>query len=124
MKIHLCLLVCAAACSPAVSRVTPQACPRGGVDPTTLVPVAQQPKPTDIFIPPLPIPNGVRGNHSTIRVVVDTVGRVIPDSVLVCGISDVAYSQRVADAVAALQFRPRQIAGRPVVSPALFLFDF
>ena len=123
MKILIFAFLCAAACSTSVSRVVPQRCPPGGIDPATLIPAADQPKAAELFIPPLPIPTGVRGSRSIIRVVVETLGHVIPDSVLVCGIADDRYSHRVAEAAAALQSRPRRVAGRPVIAPALLVYD-
>jgi hypothetical protein len=70
------------------------------------------------------MPNDVRGSHASIRVVVDALGRVMSDSVIVCGIANPTYSRRVAEAAAALQFQPRRAAGHPVVAPALLVYDF
>jgi hypothetical protein len=52
------LLLCAslAACTAAALRVAPQACPSIGIDPATLVAASDQPKPIELFLPPLPIP--------------------------------------------------------------------
>jgi hypothetical protein len=105
------------------THATPQPCP-SSVDAGSFVTRPDQPKPVRLFSPPRPIPSGVRGSRSTIRVVVDTDGHVMPDSVMVCGIADRRYLGRVADAVAALQFRPRKVNGRSVIAPAIITYDF
>jgi hypothetical protein len=122
MKTLLLLGLALVACWPA-SHATPQPCP-SSVDVGAFVTRPDQPKPLRLFAPPTPIPRSVRGSRSTIRVVVDTLGRVMPDSVMVCGIADRQYVGRVADAVAALRFRPRQVNGRRVIAPAIITYDF
>ncbi|HEY7395583.1 MAG TPA: hypothetical protein VH559_12100 [Gemmatimonadaceae bacterium] len=118
------LILCSAlvACSAAI-HATPQPC-RSNVDFGSLVNRPDLPRPLRLFAPPRPIPSSVRGSRATVRVVVDTVGRVFPDSVMVCGIADRHYLRTLADAVAALRFRPARLNGRWVVSPAVITYDF
>lgn len=113
-----------AACATATSRVAPQRCPSTGIDPDSLVPVAEQPKPIELLTPPLPIPTAIAGQRATIRVVVDSLGAVMRDSVTVRGVSDQAYARRVADLVAGVRFQPRRVGGHPVNSPALLIYAF
>ena len=119
------LILCSAlvACSWPGSHATPQQCP-SSVDVGSFVTSPDQPKPVRLFTPPRPIPSSLRGTRSTIRVVVDTLGRVMPDSVMVCGIADRRYLGRVADAVTDLRFRPRRVNGRSVIAPAIITYDF
>jgi hypothetical protein len=124
MKVLVFIAVFGLGCASTLPRLSPQRCPPGGIDPATLAPLGEQPKPLELFIPPLPIPSSAHGQRSTMRVVVDTLGAVMRDSVMVCGITDERYSHQVAEAAAALRFRPRQIAGRSVQSPALLAYDF
>ena len=112
------------ACSAAHSGLAPQQCPLTGIDPTSLVATVEQPKPIELFTPPLPIPTAVAGQRATIRLVVDTAGAVMRDSIMVCGLSDAAYTRRVAELVAAVRFAPRRVGGRPVNSPALLVYSF
>src|SRR5215510_15003383 len=93
------LILCSAlvACWWPGRHAAPQPCP-SSVDVGSFVTRPDQPKPVRLFSPPRPIPRSVRGTRSTIRVVVDTLGRVMPDSVMVCGIGDREYLGRVADA--------------------------
>jgi len=120
------LILCTAlvvACWGPASHATPQQCP-SSIEVGAFVTRPDQPKPVRLFSPPRPIPSSVRGSRSTIRVVVDTLGRVMPDSVMVCGIADRRYLGQVADAVADLRFRPRRVNGRSVVAPAIITYDF
>ena len=113
-----------AACSPPLTRVSAWPCPSSGLDPSALLAVADQPKPIELFVPPTPIPTNVAGHRSTIRVVVDTLGRVMSDSITVCGLPNASYAKRLAEAAAAVRFRPRVVANRAVIAPALLVYDF
>lgn len=72
----------------------------------------------------MPISPRVRGNNLLIRVVVDTFGRVMPDSITVCGVADPIYLQRLAEEVSRLRFRPGLMNARHVVAPALLSYNF
>ena len=66
---------------------------------------------------PLPIPASERGRRVEIRVVVDTSGRALRDSVTVCGIRDARYEELVATKMAALPFVPARRDGLAVTWP-------
>ena len=117
-------VVAAVACVGQTQRIAPLPCPSSGIDVGTLPPAAQRPRPIELLVPPLPIPSSLRNVHATIRVVVDTAGRVVPDSVMVCGIPDVAYSRRFAAEMVALRFVPGRGPTGPIVSPAVLVYDF
>jgi hypothetical protein len=102
------------ACVPAAPRVSPQPCPTGGIAATAVRPPNDQPTPTTMFAPPTPVPAGVLGHRASIRVVVDTGGRVMPDSITICGVADPAYARRLAEAVATVRF----VAARRDISVA------
>jgi hypothetical protein len=76
------------------------------------------------FIPPVPLSPHVRGNRAVIRVVIDTVGRVMADSVTICGVEDPMYAQRLAEEVSRLRFRPGLMNARHVVAPAFISYAF
>src|SRR5215475_8553429 len=90
------LILCSAlvACWWPGGHATPQPCP-SSLDVGSFVTRPDQPKPVRLFSPPRPIPSSVRGSRSTIRVVVDTLGHVMSDSVMVCGIADRRYLGQV-----------------------------
>src|SRR4051794_15380566 len=88
----LCALL--AACASAPRPLSPRLCPSGEIEAATLIPLAEQPKPVELFAPPVPIPSSVFGHRASIRAVIDTGGRVMRDSVLVCGIPDERYARR------------------------------
>jgi hypothetical protein len=112
-----------AGCAGPIRLVRPRACPAQGFtyrkDPELSAPRLER-----IFIPPVPVSTLIRGNHSLIRVVIDTVGRVMPDSITVCGISDPMYVQRMAEEVARYRFHPGLLHARHVVAPAFLAHDF
>ena len=58
------------------------------------------------------------------RVVIDTFGHVMPDSVTVCGISDPMYAQRMAEEVSRLQFRPGLMNAKHVIAPTFLPYAF
>ena len=72
----------------------------------------------------MPTSKYIRGNHAVIRLVVDTLGRVMPDSVTVCGISDPMYAQRLAEEISRIPFRPGLMNARHVVAPTFIIRDF
>ena len=124
MKVSSILCFLLTACASAPRPPSPQLCPSGGIEPATLITLTDQPKPIELLTPPIPIPSSVAGRRASIRVVVDTAGRVMRDSVIVCGLPDERYARRLADLVADIRFRPRQLSGRLVVAPALLVYDF
>lgn len=75
-------------------------------------------------MPPMPVPSTVHGREIVVRVVVDTSGRVVQDSVTICGLQDPLYLQRVAEEVSAMRFRPGLMRAKHVIAPAIFPFNF
>jgi hypothetical protein len=113
-----------AACKPPVRLVRMQPCPAAGLESERIPLALAVPHPEGLFIPPMPISTRVRGNHLLIKLVIDTSGRVMPDSVTICGITDPLYAQRVAEEVSHLRFRPGLMYARHVIAPALLSYDF
>jgi len=58
------------------------------------------------------------------RLVVDPAGRVVRDSISVCGISDAAYRQRVVALLARVSFDPGRRNGVAVQSHVAIRYDF
>ena len=101
-----------------------QTCPAGGLAQDSVAAGVAAPRPLGLATPPLPVPNGVRGSVATIRVVVDTTGRAVRDSILVCGLKDRGYAKRLAAAVAAVMFQPARAAGRPIAGATVLTYRF
>jgi hypothetical protein len=72
----------------------------------------------------MPVPATTHGRRMTVRVVVDTTGRVMQDSVTICGLQDPTYLQRVAEEVSQMRFRPGLLRAKHVIAPTLFTYDF
>ena len=94
------------ACPVAAPRIFPIECPSGTLDELGVRPESDRPRPSSLFIPPVPIPADIRGHRAVLRVVVDSLGRSIPDSTSVCGIPNQQYAAKMVKAVAALRFVP------------------
>jgi hypothetical protein len=114
----------AGSCSAPVRLVRPRPCPAEGLGGERIPLALAVPHPEEIFIPPMPISTHARGSHLLVRVVVDTSGRVMPDSVSVCGMKDPMYAQRIAAEISRLRFRPGLMFARHVIAPALIVYDF
>jgi hypothetical protein len=111
-------------CPSPVRVVHPQPCPARDlgaerISPELAIPHAEQP-----FIPPMPVPSTTHGRRMVVRVVVDTSGRVMRDSVTICGIQDPLYRQRLAEEISEMRFRPGLMRAKHVIAPTLFTFDF
>jgi len=104
--------------------VRPRPCPGEQLGNEVVPKTLALPRPEGIFIPPMPVSSRVRGSHALIRVVVDTFGHVMPDSVTICGIADAMYAQRLAEEVSQLRFRPGLMNARHVVAPTLMTYQF
>ena len=72
----------------------------------------------------MPVPSTTHGRRMVVRVVVDTSGRVMPDSVTICGVADPVYLQRLAEEISEMRFRPGLMRAKHVIAPTLFTFDF
>jgi hypothetical protein len=87
------------------------------------VEIEQQPSPETLLVPPTP-PAKVRGSQAVVQIIIDSTGRVLPDSVWICGVSDRAYSAKLAAVMAGASFRPARGEGRPVRSVLSLSFTF
>jgi hypothetical protein len=72
----------------------------------------------------MPVAASVRGTHAVVRVVVDTTGFVMADSITVCGIADPMYAQRLAEEISRLRFRPGLMNAKHVVAPTFLPYAF
>jgi len=112
-------LLVLAACVSAGSvpdRIFPQPCPSGGLGIPPQAVGAPQPAPRHMAVPPMPIPTSLFGQTLTIRMVIDTAGHVLTDSVTVCGVHDTEYASRLATTYAKLPFTPAETPEGPLQS--------
>jgi hypothetical protein len=116
--------VLALGCTGPARVVHPQPCPATPLESERISLELLIPHTDRLFIPPMPVPPTLHGRRMTVRVVVDTTGRVMRDSVMICGLQDPTYLQRVAEEVSAMRFRPGLIRAKHVVAPTLFTYDF
>lgn len=114
----------AVGCAGPVRVVHPQPCPATPLEAERVSIELASPHVEEAFIPPMPVPTTVRGSRMVIRLVIDTNGRVMHDSVTVCGISDPMYIQRVAEEVSQIRFRPGLMRAKQVIAPALLTYPF
>ena len=82
------------------------------------------PRPRSFFIPPLPPPAAVRGQSLLARLVVDSSGATVRDSIAVCGIADAAYARELALRLARLTFEPARRDGAAVRAPVFIGYQF
>lgn len=80
--------------------------------------------PRGMFLPPLPPPTDVRGHRMEARLVVDERGRVIRDSITLCGIPNPAYQREIVRELAKIPFEPARRDGVMVRAPVLVRFEF
>jgi len=111
-------------CAGPVRVVHPQPCPPWSLESEKISLELAIPRAEHLFIPPMPVPATTKGRRMVVRVVVDTTGHVMRDSVTICGISDPTYAQRVAEEVSQLRFRPGLLRAKHVIAPSLFTYDF
>jgi len=116
--------IAASACSAPVRLVRPQLCPARGLAIDWVPPTLALPRREESFIPPMPVSTSVRGNRAVVRVVIDTFGHVMADSITVCGIADPMYAQRMAEEVARLRFRPGLMNAKHVIAPTFIPYAF
>jgi protein TonB len=80
------------------------------------------PTPTDIFLPPLPVPASVKGFHLIAEFDVDETGRVL--SMTFTETRDRGYNRRLAEVLRAFRFRPgTKPDGTPVRMKAQVVVD-
>src|SRR5262245_8989367 len=81
------------------------------------------PTPTKLFIPPLPIPDGVRGFHLIAEYEVDETGKVVDFKFTPT--RDAAYNRRLEGMLKSLTFRPgTKPDGTPIRTRAQVVYDF
>ena len=81
------------------------------------------PTPTELFIPPLPIPNKVKGFHLIAEYDVDATGKVV--GFTFTGTRDGGYNRRLEEVLKSFKFRPGTTPdGTPVAMKAQIIYDF
>lgn len=113
--------------SAAVNSKESSSCPEGGLRTTGSVetPSVSPPTPLGFFLPPLPPLKDVRGHMMVARLVVDTTGWVMRDSVAVCGIPNPAYAQKITQLLANAPFHPaRRPDGEAVRASVIITYPF
>lgn len=118
------IAIVATACANPVRLVRARPCPATGLPFEQPSPELLEPRPDHNFMAPVPIPASTHGKRMVVRVVVDTTGRVMSDSVTVCGIGDPIYAQRIAEEIAQMHFRPGLFHAKHVFVPMRIVYDF
>ena len=81
------------------------------------------PTPTELFIPPLPMPDKVRGFHLVAEYDVDSTGKVLDFKFTPT--RDGSYNRRLEEVVKRFKFRPgTRPDGRPIRMKAQIIYDF
>ena len=118
----LLLVGCASAARQTPTSFLP--CPVDGLPAQVVREGVSPPVPDGLFLPPLPIPESVRGARSVSRLVVDPTGRVMADSITVCGVPNRTYAAQVAARFARMRFRPARLNGQAVTADVGIGYDF
>lgn len=81
------------------------------------------PTPTELFIPPLPMPDKVRGFHLVAEYDIDVTGHIVSFDFTQTRDSD--YNRRLADVLRTFRFRPgTRPDGTPIRMKAQIIYDF
>jgi len=81
------------------------------------------PSPTEMFIPPLPMPDKVRGFHLVAEYDVDSTGKVVDFTFTPT--RDGSYNDRLRDVLKSFKFRPgTRPDGTPIRMKAQIIYDF
>jgi periplasmic protein TonB len=81
------------------------------------------PSPTEMFIPPLPMPDKVRGFHLVAEYDVDSTGKVV--DFMFTPTRDGDYNKRLKDVLKSFKFRPgTKPDGTPIRMKAQIVYDF
>ena len=81
------------------------------------------PSPTELFIPPLPMPDKVRGFHLIAEYDVDSTGKVVDFNYT--HTRDGGYNKRLEEVLKSFKFRPGTTPdGKPVRMKAQIVYDF
>ena len=126
MALGIAVVMVAGCASAHVKPVASLACPEGGFG-FEVIAIANSfypPVPQRFFLPPLPPPADVRGHRMIARLVVDTTGSLVRDSITVCGIPNPAYQLKLAQELAKLAFEPARRDGEAVRSPVFISYSF
>jgi hypothetical protein len=107
-----------------MGHVRPLQCPDDGVNPPAAVAGFTAARPLGQFLPPMPPPASVRGHRALARVLVDSTGVPVRDSITVCGISDASYARDIGLVLARLSFEPARQDGVARRAPAYISFEF
>jgi hypothetical protein len=118
------LTMACGASSSGIASVAPLPCPNGGFDAAARSAADTTIHALTLFLPPLPPPRALFGRQAVIRLVVDSSGKALPDSTVVCGIADAKYARRVADAANRTPFTPAAPNGRPRPASIFVTMDF
>jgi hypothetical protein len=116
------LAVGALACAGAVRGSYPARCPDNFIPASS--PGYTAPRPLQPFSPPLPIPADVRGQRAVARVLVDTAGVPVRDSISVCGLPNEAYAKEIGWTLLQLRFEPARQDGFVRRAPAFVSYEF
>src|SRR5262245_12513600 len=114
-------LAVVACAPPAQKSAAPLPCPAAGLPEEA--PPAGLVGPTVRSLPilPMPVPSWERGRRVTIRLVIDTAGKAMRDSITICGIRDSRYAELAAEKMLGLSFSPARRDGQAVVWPTRFV---
>lgn len=81
------------------------------------------PSPTEMFIPPLPMPDKVRGFHLIAEYDIDSTGKVV--NYTFTPTRDGSYNRRLDDVLKSFKFRPgTRPDGTPIRMKAQIIYDF
>lgn len=81
------------------------------------------PSPTELFIPPLPMPDKVRGFHLVAEYDVDSTGKVVDFNYT--HTRDGGYNKRLEEVLKSFKFRPGTTPdGKPIRMKAQIVYDF
>ena len=99
-------------------------CPASNERPQTSGSVVNYPPtPTELFIPPLPVPAAVFGFHMIAQFDVDETGKVV--DVKFAGTRDSGYNRRLEEVLKGFKFRPgTKPDGTPIRMKAQIVYDF
>lgn len=79
----------------------------------------------EVFIPPLPVPNKVKGFHLVAEFDVDETGKVVPGGFKFTPTPDGGYNRRLDEVLKGTKFRPGTTPdGRPIRMKAQITYDF
>jgi hypothetical protein len=102
--------------------VTPLVCPPNGLGQADAPPGLVLPAALTVPELPVPVPARLRRMDARVRVVIDTAGHVMRDSITVCGVEDGRYAQRLAAMLTKVRWRPAHLNNRAIIWESLLSF--